>query len=494
MDAPGEGNPVPAERVVVNDVEDSSTDSEQASEPDDVEEIEDEEFEDARNLLTMRDVHIAALRGVQDRINNDETFMRMSVGGLNVRMAALQDHFHNVTQAHVLYRQANREANDRAYQDIQEDYMSALDKIQTRIDELQYVPPTQPAARATQLMNSTMFGAGEPVIRVEAPRRPQVGKFDGNPESWPGFKDMFLSEVHNKPFDAVMKFVYLRDACTGAAARTLGTWQVTADNYQSAWECMLHAYDNDYEIVHGILNSMDKIEMVDGERKEDLQELLNTLNSSIRMLRSATTPKVLEDQLWIHYAQSHLSTSILDAWEQYRTQQTTDGLPTLEQFKQFLYHKTRVHVNTPKTATAAVAKPAAAGKGDHKSRDQSAKTTVGSQRNKPYDRKSNQDSGQKEQFGFGPAPACIMTGCDLVHYLGQCPNFKQLTLADKWEIVKEHQLCRCCLMAGHQTAQCKKRGCSDCPEAKFKHHFHLCSKGKGDSTKKESAKTAPSKK
>lgn len=69
-----------------------------------------------------------------------------------------------------------------------------------------------------------------------------------------------------------------------------------------------------------------------------------------------------------------------------------------------------------------------------------------------------------------------MTGCGQVHYIGQCHTFRRLAFSNKLAVVEESRLCRCCLMAGHMSAVCKKRGCSNCSDVRLGHHFHLCSK------------------
>lgn len=115
-------------------------------------------------------------------------------------------------------------------------------------------------------------------------------------------------------------------------------------------------------------------------------------------------------------------------------------------------------------------------------------------RAKPYDRqRPTNDNSKRDSHGFGPPTECIMTGCSSVHYLGQCQEFRRLSFADKLAVVKEHKLCRCCLMIGHMSATCKKRGCSNCPDAKYKHHFHLCSKNiKSEQFKVEKSDVTPS--
>lgn len=106
--------------------------------------------------------------------------------------------------------------------------------------------------------------------------------------------------------------------------------------------------------------------------------------------------------------------------------------------------------------------------------------------NVAYDRSRNEKSFDKPRYrnsgsrnnahGFGPPPTCLMPKCTKTHYLGQCSEFAKLNFAGKLEVVREHRLCRCCLMTGHMAITCKRSGCNKCPEAKIRHHFRLCAK------------------
>lgn len=63
------------------------------------------------------------------------------------------------------------------------------------------------------------------------------GDFDGTLTKWQGFHDRFVAAIHdNAQVTPAYKFSYLKKSLTGRAARTLGEWQLTDENYQEAWE------------------------------------------------------------------------------------------------------------------------------------------------------------------------------------------------------------------------------------------------------------------
>lgn len=426
---------------------------------------------------SVREMHLIGMKSIRTEIDGNQ-FMQFNEADLIVRMEELKKHYTKFEQAHTIYRLCVKLSSDVFYTSVTKMYLRLVAKIENRIQELS----KEVQSRMQPQANSTMNNTDQHVVRVETNRRPQIGKFSGKSADWPGFRDVFLAEVDRKDYEPVMKLIYLREACVDKAARILGTWQLTAANYKLAWESMLHAFDDDYQVLHGILDDMYNVKPAEHESNDDLQEILNVLNNSRRQLHAMATPQVLEEQLFIHYATRRMAPSTQDAWEQYRNRERVVGLTGIEEMKQFLHYKTRMHTQQSNLDSKVQAE-----KRVRPPHNGAVRSTSSNQRGKPYDRNaSTREAGKSDSYGFGPPTSCIMTGCDQVHYLGQCPVFRRLSFADRLEIVKENRLCRCCLMTGHMSAVCKKRGCSNCPDARFKHHYHLCSKTvKNEPPKKE---------
>lgn len=316
------------------------------------------------------------------------------------------------------------------------------------------------------------------VIRVETMRQPEVGLFDGSPANWPAFRDLFIAEVHNREMDKVTKLIHLQKACVGKAATTLGPWQPTADNYTAAWEAMLTAYNDDYHVIHGIIGRMYAVPKHDKETYDSLRLVVDTMNGSTRQLESIAEPKVLWDQMWIHLAKQRLPKYTLDAWEQFRNRNGGSQMPTLETFRQFLDTKAKGRREFEQEEVTS-----------QKSNFAKSKHEAGGHRFRPYDRQNNSrysNSAPKPgaSTSFGPTK-CLMTGCELVHYLGQCELFRKLTLEERIAFMGKHRLCRCCLQAGHMATTCRYATCAKCPDSAYKHHFRLCKKQNDAATKPE---------
>lgn len=146
-------------------------------------------------------------------------------------------------------------ASNRVYERMETRYMDAVAMIDERLEELNEGLNSSigPAGSAAILMQSQ--GPTQTVIFMERP--PEVGTFDGKPTDWPSFRDLFIAEVHDRDnIDPVSKLIYLQRALKGTAAKTLGPWKPTSENYAPAWKVMLEAYNDDYHVIHGMLGKM----------------------------------------------------------------------------------------------------------------------------------------------------------------------------------------------------------------------------------------------
>lgn len=442
-----------------------------------------DESADRDHLYTLREVHLDALNRFQEEIDDEEQFYQFTVGGMKARLERMKAHMERMEKAHILYRQCTLVSSDLVYIDAEKMYLRLVAKLETRIQELEF-------ERHPPRANSTMNQIDHSVIRLEQMRKPQIGKFNGTPSDWPAFRDLFLAEVHNRHFDPVTKLLYLREACVDSAADTLGPWQPTAANYELAWQSMIAAYDDEYHVIHAILGKMHATKRHDEESHASLRAILDSLNGGTRQLETITSHTVLLDQIWIHFAKQRLPATTLDAWEQYRNRERSTALPTLEEFKNFLDSKAKARREFESKNELV---PQAMEKLRNQPQDGKMKDTSGANRFKPYDRnRKGSGPSQANSHGFAPPAACIMTGCEAVHYLGQCPQFIKLNFEQRQKIVKDHQRCRCCLGEGHMAATCRRRGCSKCPEAKSKHHYWLCTKThRGNQSANDSNQAAP---
>lgn len=453
---------------------------------------------DRASLHAIRELHIEALTRMFRLLSNAERFEELSIGQLRVNKERIQSHFDSMEKAHVLYRQTCLLSSDDIYRKLEIRSAKAMARIEDRLEELgrlaqigQVHASSSPVVggidhndsdrtmRGLFGANSSMEGCGQPMIRVETAREPRIGKFSGDQADWPIFRDLFLTEVHNKAYDPVAKLLYLQEACTGEAKEVLGPWPPTGDNYAPAWEVMMEKYNDQYHVIHGIFRRMFATPRQDSEDHKSLHVVLNALTNCTRQLETVAPQPILWDQLCIHFAKQRLPRATLDAWEQFRNRKEKNGMPSLEEFKVFLDTKARGRREREDESAAPASTPAPG-----KSKSGASGHDV---RSRPYDKYGGRYHNQDEQRGMqhqgrsaapgtGPPSTCLMPKCGQTHFLGQCDSFRALSLNQRLDMVRSHRLCRCCLGQGHMAYACARPACAKCPDDKIKHHFRLCPK------------------
>ena len=75
--------------------------------------------------------------------------------------------------------------------------------------------------------------------------------------------------------------------------------------------------------------------------------------------------------------------------------------------------------------------------------------------------------------------------CTEEHKLHACPQFKQVSIPDRYNCVKTNRACFNCLQSGHSASKCPSK--FTCRECKQRHHTLLHRTLKGNQDKKENA-------
>ncbi|XP_055851572.1 uncharacterized protein LOC129915898 [Episyrphus balteatus] len=110
------------------------------------------------------------------------------------------------------------------------------------------------------------------------------GEFDGDYTKWIDFREKFKTAIHdNNNLTIPMKFFYLRKSLVDEAAITLEEWQMTAEDYDEAWDRLDQIYNNQYMMTRGFIQQL-----------FDLPDILNTVEAPMLQSMVDTTREVLK--------------------------------------------------------------------------------------------------------------------------------------------------------------------------------------------------------
>ncbi|XP_030762930.1 uncharacterized protein LOC115887601 [Sitophilus oryzae] len=277
-------------------------------------------------------------------------------------------------------------------------------------------------------------------------RLPHLGlpTFFGNYESWFSFIDIFDSIVNNRTdLSDVDKFLYLRLSCKGDALKLIESLDVTASNYSVAIELLRKRYENRRAIINTHVNNiLFNLPTITRESAFHLRKLLDTLHQHLSALEKLRLPVDQWDIILIPIILQKLDDKTKRDWE---SKQNDQSLPKLKDFTEFLRKKCFM---LEAIQDNDIQKP--------------------SLKNQNFRETSRQNSNSRKLSYASVDLKCPV--CKESHYVYQCKRFNSLSLADKYNEIRNHKLCGNCLRSGHFKNDCHSQGCKKC---NFKHNTAL---------------------
>lgn len=282
------------------------------------------------------------------------------------------------------------------------------------------------------------------------------GDFDGNVLKWKGFHDRYVEGMHKLETVAPSyKFLRLKQSLVGKAAKALGEWQLTEDNYAEAWDRLKQLYDKPQLIAHEHLRQFYRLPELHGKASSnELQRMANVTHETIRQLRGFKLPVEHYDFIFVHNLQDRLDADTKKQWEL----QKSDDWPKLDDLLKFLDKQASVLANTQtknrQNLNIAVPNPV------------------------PYprfDRRQGDGARALSPSGGAIKKRTLCEVCDGNHPIHFCPEYLSLNLNGRLEFVRLRKLCQNCLRKDHRTNHCTDKTCGydQCKENPY-HNSTLC--------------------
>ncbi|XP_015109531.1 uncharacterized protein LOC107036240 [Diachasma alloeum] len=149
-------------------------------------------------------------------------------------------------------------------------------------------------------------------------KRLDIKPFDGKPEEWKEFSDLFLSLVGNIPsIPSVQKLVRLKGCLRGPAATLLSTFQVKDENYNKAWQKLTKRYDDPRLIAQSLFNQVLELPKITRATAENLSANTAVAMETLNQLHDVTglTQENIPEQMIAHLLRRSLDAETLKAWE-----------------------------------------------------------------------------------------------------------------------------------------------------------------------------------
>ncbi|KAI4490303.1 hypothetical protein M0802_010771 [Mischocyttarus mexicanus] len=258
--------------------------------------------------------------------------------------------------------------------------------------------------------------------------------FDGDLESWPAYKENFVSLIDERTdLSEVDKFSYLRGSLRGSARNALNSNRPTAANYKIAWNALLETYDRPRLLIAHAIDAILDLEIPRDNDRAGLEGLMHDARARVNHLTSlGLTPLTVLTHLYARLTpRQHQA--------EWPKRAGSDAYPSIEDLFTFWIDKL---VELPSTTKSSVRKDrgrdhpgASSNRYPRKRKRDDNRTTSRPSRGK-FDRAAAFVTGTK-----GNCPGCNRAS----HQLSRCPRFRELSKEARWNLVKRRQGCQICL-------------------------------------------------
>lgn len=413
--------------------------------------------------LNRRAAQRAAIQRTYDMIHG-ENFENMDFTLIRERIKLLDMAFERFNNEHMavvenLVMPDDLDVHNDFANEVEQIYVTSMSKLRERLIQLEPVPMPQPQERfEMELPNGNqppMVAMGNN-IRLEPIT---LDVFNGEYNKWSEWRAMYDSLVHqNEKLTATQKFHYLKRSLGDVAERILSGWQVTGENYDQAYNTLINVFENKYRIIISHLDELMKLEQNKLETIESLRKLIDTTNKVLRQLRVIGCPVEHWDHLIVYVLIARMAPRTLQAWE---TSQDLQEMPTLKEILNFLERRSRGIINLQQNQSTTTVDP----------------KPIGVRNNGAKSKQLNYAKQNQRMNNIGTSESDIgCYNCKQPHPMHRCSQFRNMTLNQRRDRVRELRLCFNCFKQTHSSGSqsCQFGECKHCPGKR--HNSLLCPK------------------
>lgn len=281
-----------------------------------------------------------------------------------------------------------------------------------------------------------------------------IPAFDGRPENWLVFKDLFEALVHNRAdLEPTYKLGKLRQCVKSENVPMVAG--VYTGGYEQVWAELKQRYDNPRRLVEAHVNRLLDLPDHPPDQQRALQDIIDCIRSTLRALSVMKLPTDKWDAIIYPILLRKLPRAASSQWAM---SLSDEELPKLNDM--LVYFERRA-LNMPSSTPRIDISQAS-----HRGRSQRMLRANVAATNSPHQSTSNQAS----------SAAVICPHCSGPHRIYRCHSFQNLSVHQRWDAVKKLMLCFNCLNPNHTQGECRSGMCALCNQ---KHNSLLCEQTKG---------------
>ncbi|XP_045449986.1 uncharacterized protein LOC123658673 [Melitaea cinxia] len=294
-------------------------------------------------------------------------------------------------------------------------------------------------------------------------------EFNGDPTDWQSFFDLFCSLVHdNRAYTETEKLRYLLLSVKNEPYNLIKSLPITGDNYIIALKILKYRYENRRIIASKHLDRILDLETCSERSYHSVRNLLNVYQENIRALEVMDFPIDQWSFILLNILLRKIPISLRKNYE--RSLSRPSDIPDVNTLIEFLERE----ISADEIAIASYTQSTK----NYPQHINNHRTKIGGKSNAIHRNSFNASVASiTEQTGpyvnSNRDRSCLK--CSGQHLISKCTEFLNLSPQDRYNFIKNKNICYNCLNVGHDVKNCKSKFvCRTCQK---KHHslIHLIS-------------------
>ena len=327
-----------------------------------------------------------------------------------------------------------KEEAERERDEFERNYFAIRSQIQEIINDVKH----NDTSGNDVSLNTTLSGARARLAPIDLP------KFNGNIREWESFYDCFKVMVHQEDcYSPAQKFHYLRSTLSGQALDLIKSLPMNDANYIVALTKLQQRYDNKSLVIQSHIRESLNSPRIRSASAQELFNLHSHVSAHVAALQALKQPILHWDAWLVTIIVERMDYATAHEWQLRRPD---TELPSYAEVMEFLSSRC-IAFESSETLLNRV------------------NTDKDCQHNKSLNTKKSTDRGYLKgallaaNDSFDQKCAC----CSSIHKLFSCTKFKDLSVSERLNLVRDAKLCFNCLYPYHTVNKCRSRySCQTC--------------------------------
>ena len=326
----------------------------------------------------------------------------------------------NDVQCNIPSTQVNDERNDRNI--FIDKFDLHIAKVIARTDTLEKLQKTTSQIEQSHRQTSSNNNNTIDMTSLAKLPRINIAPFDGSPDKWLEFKDIFTSLIHDDArIPNIQKFFHLKGVLKGEASNVLQSITMTNENYNAAFQTLIDRYDNYDLIKQGHVKAIFELPNITRESASSLRNLIDSISKNLRCLESLKEPVQQWDTLLIYIVTSKLDSITRKEWEIKKKQLKAVNFKELTEFIKSRWEILE-SINISRIS---------------------------------HDKEIKPISKFKLQSHFSGSSTVSCVICSQSHMIYDCPQFRSMSPRQRRVVTSQNKMCFNCLKWGHFSKNCR---------------------------------------